>query len=172
MNQGIHTLDLLIFFAGPVHSVAGFYGVFLHKIEAEDQVVAVLKFENGALGTLFTSTCCMPDRGQRVTLYGTKGSFSRYGSTLEFYEVGSEKDRKRMMDLFGAGPKSDAASRDPMAVSVDGHTLIVEDMVRAIRQDCDPVIPLSSAKHSVQVAYAIYQSARKGREVKIEEVRQ
>lgn len=171
MNQGIHTLDLIIFLAGPVHSVAGFYGVFNHTIEAEDQVVAILQFENGALGTLFTTTCCVPDKAQRIFLYGTKGSFSRYGGTLEFYDMGPKKERQRMMDLFGAGPKSDAASRDPMAVSADGHMLIVEDLVKAVRSDREPVIPLSAAKHSVEVACAIYRSARKGREVKISEVR-
>jgi len=170
MNQGIHTLDLAIFLAGPVQSAAGFYGVFTHKIQAEDHTVAVLKFKNGAIGTLFATTCAVPEGSQRVHMYGTKGSFSRLGSALEFYEMGSAKERKRMMNLFSSTPKADA-SRDPMAVSADGHTLIVEDLVKAIRNDREPIIPISTAKHSVEVACAIYQSQRSGKIVNISRMR-
>lgn len=171
MNQGIHTIDLIQWLAGPVHSVAGFYGVFNHKIEAEDQTVAILKFENGALGTLYTTTCSIPGKEQRVHIYGTKGSYSRYGGTLEFYEVGTPKERKRMMDLFGERKSNEAVSTDPMAVSADGHMLIVEDLVRAIRTDREPCITLESAKHSVEIACAIFKSGRTGRVVKIADVK-
>ena len=37
MNQGVHTVDLLQWIAGPVEAVSGMYGVFAHEIEAEDQ---------------------------------------------------------------------------------------------------------------------------------------
>ncbi|HOJ31933.1 MAG TPA: Gfo/Idh/MocA family oxidoreductase [Candidatus Hydrogenedentes bacterium] len=171
MNQGIHTLDLAIFLAGPVKRVAGFYGVFNHKIEAEDQVVAVLEFENGALGTLFTTTCAIPEGAQRIYMYGSKGSFSRHGGTLEFYEMGPDKDRKRMMELFSGKPMSDAASKDPMAVSADGHMLIVEDMVKAIRLNREPAIPIAEARKSVDTACAIYKSARTGKMVEVASVR-
>lgn len=171
MNQGIHTLDLAIFLAGPVKRVAGFYGVFNHKIEAEDQVVAVLEFVNGALGTLYTTTCSIPEGAQRIYMYGSKGSFSRHGGTLELYEMGPERDRKRMMELFSGKAKSDAASKDPMAVSADGHMLIVEDMVKAVRLNREPVIPISEARKSVDTACAIYKSARTGRMVEVASMR-
>ena len=170
MNQGIHTLDLAIFLAGPVKRVAGFYGVFNHKIEAEDQTVAILQFENGALGTLYTTTCAIPEGAQRIYLYGSKGSVSKHGETLEFYEMGPEKERKRMMELFSGKPMSDAASRDPMAISSDGHMLIIEDMVKAVRLNRQPAIPLSEARRSVDTACAIYKSARLGKMVEVASV--
>jgi len=170
MNQGIHTVDLIQWLAGRVESVCGFYGVYNHRIEAEDQVVAVLKFENGALGTFYSTTCCIPEGAQRVYMYGTDGSFSIHGSMLEFYEVGTPEERKRMMDLFGCvAVKSDGAASDPMAVSADGHMLIIEDLVEAIRNNREPVIPISSAKHAVEIACAIYKSARAHREVRIQD---
>jgi predicted dehydrogenase len=167
MNQGIHTVDLVQWLAGPVRSVSAFYGVHNHAIEAEDQVVAVLKFENGALGTLYTTTCAVPEGAQRVYMFGTKGSFSRHGDKLEFYEMGPASERKRMMAAFGGVQTADAASRDPLAVSADGHTLIIEDLVQAVRRDRSPVIPIESAAHSVAIAAAIYQSGRTGREVRV-----
>ena len=170
MNQGVHTIDLIQWLAGPVESVCGFYDVHNHDIEAEDQTVAILKFENGALGTLYATTCCIPEGAQRVYMYGTKGSFSKHGSSLELYEMGTPAQRKRMMALFGGEKKVDAIGKDPMAVSADGHMLIVEDLVKAIRYDREPAIPISSAKHAVEIACAIYKSARTGKEVKISNI--
>lgn len=170
-NQGIHSVDLIQWLAGPVHSVCGFFGAFNHRIEAEDQAVAILKFESGALGTLFTTTCANPDQPQHVYMYGSKGSFSRKGDKLEFYELGTPKERERMMNLFGGVKKHDATGVDPMAVSANGHTLIVEDLVKAVQSNREPAIAIESAKHSVEIATAIYRSGRTGREVKISQVR-
>ncbi len=170
MNQGIHTLDLMCWFAGPVRSVAGFYKAHVHQIEAEDQAVAILRFENGALGTLFTTTCAIPEGTQRIHMFGTKGSFSRHANCLESYEMGSAAERTRMMERFGGGAKADSAAKDPMALSVDGHTKIVEDLVRAVRNNAEPAIPIASARHAVDVAVAIYKSGRVGREVPVGEV--
>ena len=170
MNQGIHTIDLIQWLAGRVESVCGFHDAHNHDIEAEDQAVAILKFENGALGTFYATTCCVPEDAQRVYMYGTKGSFSKHGGNLEFCEMGSPKERKRMMALFSGKKIDTAIGRDPMAVSADGHTLIIEDFVRAVRNHREPVIPISSAKHAVEIACAIYKSARTHREVKISDV--
>jgi predicted dehydrogenase len=172
MNQGIHTVDLIQWLVGPVDSVAGFYGVHNHKIEAEDQTVAILKFRNGATGTLITSTCCIPGKDQRIYVYGSKGSYCRVGGTLESYDMGGPKERERMMNLFGPGKKKKTTgSVDPMAVSADGHTIIIEDLVRAVRANRDPLITVKSAKHSVEVATAIFKAARTGRVVKVDSVK-
>lgn len=170
MNQGIHTVDLIQWLAGPVESVFGFYGVFNHKIEAEDQTVAVLKFASGALGTFYSTTCAIPEGAQRVYMYGSKGSFSKHGSTLELYEMGTKAERERMIKLFGGQKDDGAIAKDPMAVSADGHLLIVEDLVKAIRTNREPVIPISSATHAVEIACAIYKSGKTGKEVKVKDV--
>lgn len=171
MNQGVHTLDVLVHLAGEIDQVAGFYGVFNHEVEAEDQVVAALKFKNGALGTLLTTTCCIPGGEQRIYMYGTEGSFCREAGVLVSYDMGPEDERKRMMDLFSATPKEAALKSDPMALSSDGHIQIVEDLVRAIVEDGEPAIPLSRAKHAVEVATAIYKSGRTGRVISVDSVR-
>jgi predicted dehydrogenase len=155
-----------------VESVCGFYGAFCHKIEAEDQTVAVLRFKNGALGTLTTTTCCNPGKEQRIFIYGTKGCFSRHAGELEFFDAGTKAERTRMMAAFGKKESSSkGVSSDPMAVSADGHMLTVEDMVKAIRKDRKPLIGIDEATHAVEIATAIFKSARTGKVVKVADVK-
>src|SRR5438874_5611942 len=52
INQGIHTVDLLLWLLGDVVRVQARTGTLLHKIEAEDTAAAILEFTSGALGML------------------------------------------------------------------------------------------------------------------------
>jgi UDP-N-acetyl-2-amino-2-deoxyglucuronate dehydrogenase len=169
MNQGVHTVDLLQWLAGPVESVMGMFGVFGHEIEAEDQSVALLRFANGALGTLYTTTCAFPGHDQRITLYGDGGSFVKREGALESWKLLSDEDgtvETEMLERFG-DKKEASGSADPMAVSFNGHTQIIMDMVEAVQQDREPMISLHSARHAVEIINAVYESGRTGREVKL-----
>ena len=148
------------------------FGVFAHDIEAEDQTVALLRFENGALGTLYTTTCCFPGYDQRVTLYGSEGSITKDEGLLNSWRLESDPEREEeqeMLALFGGERYNHKASgaADPMAVSFDGHTQIVVDMIAAIAEDRQPAITLDSALHAVEIIDAIYESGRSGREITI-----
>ena len=59
--------------------------------------------------------------------------------------------------------KSGAA--DPLAVSFDGHTQIVIDLMDALREGRDPHISLDSARHAVEIINSIYESSRTGKEI-------
>ena len=171
MNQGVHTVDLLQWLAGPVASVMGMFGVFGHEIEAEDQTVALLRFANGALGTLYTTTCCYPGYDQLVTIYGTGGSISKLEGALNGWKLVDDKDgaeEAELMGLYGTDGAKGTGAADPMAVGFDGHTEIIADMVKAIKEDRDPTITLDSARHAVEIINAIFESGRTGREVKLQ----
>src|SRR5690606_39020677 len=61
MNQAIHSVDMLQWYMGPVESVQAITGNIKHKgIEVEDTAVAILRFKNGALGTIECSTAVFP----------------------------------------------------------------------------------------------------------------
>ena len=171
MNQGVHTVDLLQWLAGPVAAAMGAFGVFGHRIEAEDQTVALLRFANGALGTLYTTTCCYPGFNQRLTLYGTRGTIIKEEGSLHSWKMQDDpegKEEQELLVLYGAGRKASGAA-DPMAVGFDGHTQIIMDMIGAINEDRQPLITLESARHAVEIINAIYLAGRTGREVKVGE---
>src|SRR5204863_7474058 len=60
MNQGVHTMDLLLWLFGPIRRVFGKAAARLHAIDVEDTVVAVLEFASGAIGTFEAATSAFP----------------------------------------------------------------------------------------------------------------
>lgn len=171
MNQGVHTVDLLQWLGGRVKSVVGAFGVFGHDIESEDKSAALLKFENGALGTLTTTTCAYPGLSQIAVIHGDKGSIAWSEGHLTAWKIQGERmkeEEAEMLTLYGPKEKRGAStSSDPMAVGSSGHVGMIEDMVQAILEDREPGITIESARHAVEIVNAIYESGRTGKEVHI-----
>jgi len=171
MNQGVHTVDLLQWLGGRVKSVVGAFGVYGHDIEAEDKAAALLKFENGAIGTLTTTTCAYPGLSQIAVIHGEKGSIAWGEGHLTAWKIQGEQmkeEEEEMLAIYGPKEKRGAStSSDPMAVGSSGHVGMVEDMVQAILEDREPGITIESAKHAVEIVNAIYESGRTGKEVHI-----
>ena len=73
IDMGGHCIDLLEMFFGPVRRVSCFINNTVHDYTSEDSAVAMLRFENGALGTVDTFFC-MPDESSKnvLELYGSK----------------------------------------------------------------------------------------------------
>lgn len=172
-NQGVHTVDLLQWLCGPVTEVYGKFGVFAHDIEAEDKTVAVLTFANGALGTLTTTTAAYPGFDTAVFIHGDKGAISCQNG-LRVWRIQSEtpeaeaEEERQMMALYGPKEERDTGvASDPFALGSLGHRGEVEDMVQAIREDRDPMITIDSARHTVQILNAIYESGRTGLPVRL-----
>ena len=173
-NQGIHTMDLVQWLAGPVDSVFGYMGIYTHNIEAEDKVSALLRFKNGAIGTINTTTAAWPGGGDTLTLHGENGTIStaKERDILEIWKLRDDKDgsdEARMLSLFGPREKRDraATATDPNITGNLGHSAIFGDMVAAIRESRDPFITGRDARKPVEIMLAIYESCRTGREVRL-----
>ena len=116
MNQGVHTVDLMQWIAGPVSSVFAHTATAGHeRIEVEDLAVATLKFASGALGTLTASTASYDGQPARLELYGTEGSAIIEGDRLKFFKL---KD--------GTTATAEAVSAHAMSVA-RGGTASVKD---------------------------------------------
>ena len=88
INQGIHQVDLLLWFAGPVRDVFAMWQLgAAHKIESEDIVSAVLRYANGATGVIQASTALWPGYSERIELHGTKGTAIVTGDQLTAWDV-------------------------------------------------------------------------------------
>ena len=172
MNQGVHTIDLLQWLGGRVKSVFGGFGIFAHEIEAEDKAAAFLRFENGALGTLSTTTAAYGGDTQILVIHGDKGTVQKANElrTWKFLDDTEGEEEKAILALYGPKdqrPTGPSTASDPMAVGSTGHKFEVEDLVEAIWEDRDPYVTLQSATHAVEIVNAVYQSGREGRDVTI-----
>jgi predicted dehydrogenase len=172
MNQGVHTVDLLQWLGGRVASVFGGFGVYAHDIEAEDKTAAFLRFANGALGTLNTTTVAYGGVPRIVLIHGEKGTVCTMGE-LRSWKLMDDPEGEEEAELLRLyGPKDErseeaAVAVDPMAVGSVGHTFQIEDLVQAVREDRDPFVTIEDAVHAVEIVNAIYESGRHNREVAI-----
>src|ERR1700716_2944083 len=74
INQGVHTVDLLLWLFGDVVRVQARTATLLHEIEAEDSAAAILEFGSGALGILHVTTAAYPGSPRRIEITGTEGT--------------------------------------------------------------------------------------------------
>ncbi len=75
MNQGVHTVDLLVAALGQPVEVFAYADTLAHeRIETEDIAVGVVRFASGALGVLHGSTAAYPGLSARLQVHGDRGS--------------------------------------------------------------------------------------------------
>ena len=163
INQGVHTVDLLLWLLGDITRVSARAITALHNIEVEDTLVATLEFANGALGTLGASTAIYPGYPRRLELCGSAGN------------IIVEHDRIIAADLRNSSEsliKDESHERNPSSTSpvvsnVSGHRRILEDFLLAIKTNSIPRCNGWEGRRSVEVVQAIYESSRRGQPVQI-----
>lgn len=160
MNQGIHGIDLLQYVMGPIHSVKAYADTLTHKIDVEDTLTAVIRYKNGALGTLVVTTSCTPGYPMRHAFMGEKGTIVLEEDKLVTWNVEGEEKAEEP-----AAPGPEAAASNPAAITMDGHTRIIKDMADAVRENRAPMIPPETGRTAVDLVLAMYESAKTNREV-------
>lgn len=156
---GIHWLDLAMHLTGSsIESVAGFTAnVGGQPIDVEDSATAVLRFDNGMLGTL-TSGYYL-DRGyhSHVKIWGSKGWVHlepMKDQPLTWYtSVGPQKGKVQTWD----GDKSPR-----------GYTPFVQAAVKACAEMTDPPVTATESLRALSTVFAIYDSADTGRSQTVE----
>ena len=162
INQGVHTVDLLLWLMGDVARVKAKAITALHDIEVEDTVVAALEFANGAIGTLEATTSVYPGYPRRIELTGSEGTI-----ILEDNQIVAADLRNGVVDLVRPEPgdqqeSTNARSTSPVVSDVSGHKKILEDFLRAIETDGQPICNGYEGRRSVELVQAIYESSRTG----------
>ena len=155
MNQGIHTVDTLLWLLGPAASVTAQSGTLLHTIEVEDTIVATLRFACGALGTLEATTAAFPGYPRRIEITGTKGTVIVDGDDLVAADL-----RNSDRELALVSRTAHASASSPVVADASAHQRVFEDFFDAIRNDRDPVCSGEEGRKSVALVRAIYESAR------------
>src|SRR6185436_2912440 len=132
MNQGVHTVDLLLWLFGPVRRVSGKVATQLHTIAVEDTAVAVLEFANGAIGTIEATTAAYPGYARRVELTGSNGTATLEGDALVAVDVRNGLGvSHRPVTSSDRATVENAAS--PVVSDVSAHRAVIEDFMAAVQ---------------------------------------
>ena len=155
MNQGVHTVDLLLWLLGDVTRVQSRIATALHKIESEDTAIAILEFASGALGSLQATTAAYPGYPRRVEITGSEGTV-----ILEHDRIIAMDLRNPPADAAQAAPTDTNLSASSAAVTdIRGHQKILEDFLSAIEHDTRPLCDGPQGRKSVALIEAIYRAA-------------
>ena len=164
MNQGVHTVDLLLWLFGPVRRVFGRVATMLHRIEVEDTAVAVLEFANGALGTLEAATSAYPGYSRRIELTGSEGTIVLDGDRLSAVDL---RDGSGGSSGSGRSSGSTVSASSPIVADASAHQRVVEDFIRAMAAKTPPCCDGRDGRKSVALIEAIYASSRTGEPVQL-----
>ena len=161
MNQGVHTVDLLLWLMGEVRRVSARSLTALHDIEVEDTVVATLEFRNGAIGTLEAATSVYPGYPRRLELTGSEGTI-----ILEQDRIVAADLRTAQVEIVAPTTASaNASATSPVVSDIREHKELLKDFLQAIGTNGSPVCDGVEGRRSVALVEAIYESARTGNPV-------
>ena len=170
MNQGIHSLDYLLYLLGDPVEVSAYMNTPVKKgVEVETNLVAIMKFKTGTLATIEASTEIYPGYKKRIEISGSEGSISMVEDDLVRWDFKKERKADQgIRDRFTNKGKHGGGASDPLAISFEGHRRQFQELVDVVKgkkkqMTCDG----KEGLRSVMVVNAIYKAAKSGRVVKL-----
>jgi UDP-N-acetyl-2-amino-2-deoxyglucuronate dehydrogenase len=162
VSQAIHLIDALIWFLGEPKSVFARAGSYRTNIDVDDTSVAVIEFENGAIGQVTSTVSAAGPERSRLEVYGSELSAvsqgAVYDSTSEPFALSSP------VAANADAIRDEIEERVPRAYRLL-HRGAVNDFLTAIREDRPPLAGIEACRTALQVTTAIYKSAMTGQPV-------
>jgi predicted dehydrogenase len=176
VSQAPHYLDLMSWFMGPASELYAYWDNYNHSnIEVDDTVVALLRFESGAMGSIVLSNSQRPGLFGKIHIHGSSGA-----------SVGAETDSGSPF-ISGVTEKMDPPFNDmwtipgeehllqvwnqedrsrPWDVMTHYHELQLGDFLSAVLEDREPSIDAKAGRMVVELFTAVYQAQRYRKPVK------
>jgi predicted dehydrogenase len=163
MNQGIHAVDLLQWFAGMPTEVFGRRTRRVHTgIEVEDTACAALTFASGALGTIEASTALFPGWERRIEICGENGSARLEDDRLVKWDFRQSLPEDAAILAAAANNNTRSGSSAPNQISHEGHLRQIQDLIDGLRENRPLAIDGREARKAIALIRALYESADRG----------
>lgn len=164
MNQCIHGIDLLRWMMGD--EIEEIYGAtrqqFHDYLEAEDVGMAVIKFKNGAIGTIEGTTNVFPKNlEETLYIFGENGTVKIGGTStnnIDVWDFAVETEE----DQQNKGLEEETSN-----VYGNGHTSLFADVMDAIENDRKPYVDAVAGRNALEVVLSIYKSQKTAMPVKL-----
>jgi UDP-N-acetyl-2-amino-2-deoxyglucuronate dehydrogenase len=156
INHAIHTLDLLLWLLGDVSKLQASLTIKLHKVPFEDTATALLEFANGVSGIFQATTAAYPGYPRRVEITGTEGTV-----ILEHDRVIAANLRNPPPGMKAvAAPDTNPSASSPVVSDIRGHQAILEDFLKAIKENDKPLCDGREGRRSVALIEAMYRASK------------
>jgi len=154
-QQAIHHVDTINWLLGPIESINATITNRLNDLEAEDTIVAIMKFENGALGTIEATTAARPeDFEASLSVVGEKGMVLVGGIALN----------KIVTWEFVEAISTDKSIPAQCSQEVENgygisHGPLLQGVIDALQKGkIDTIAPPEDAINTAKVVHALYKS--------------
>jgi predicted dehydrogenase len=154
-QQAIHHVDAINWLLGPIESVNATITNRLNDLEAEDTLVAIMKFESGALGTIEATTAARPeDFEASLSVVGEKGMVLVGGIALNKIEtwkfIESNSEDESISDRF---------SQEVETGYGISHGPLLQNVIDALQANrIDTLVSPDDAINTARVVHALYKS--------------
>jgi len=156
MNQSPHSLDLFIWLGGKPRRVLSRVDTRLHNIQVEDTVEAMLDYEDGHTGWLYTTTAEWPGEN-RLEFTGERGKLVIQDRTLRLYRMSRTIQEETATGAMWGKPEG---SWETIEVTPEpaGHPRVVQQFARAIRLGEPLIATGDDGRNSLELANALLLS--------------
>lgn len=155
MNQASHYVDMVQWFGGEIEEVKSITATLERKIEAEDTGAAIIRFKNGAIGSINVTMLTYPRNMEgSITILGEKGTVRISGiamNRIEHWEFADTRDYDREVEK---------ASTNPSSVYGFGHSGYYRNVLDVLAGKEKPVCDGSEGRKSLWLLEEIYREVR------------
>ena len=164
LNQCPHNLDVLQWLCGmPVEISATCSVAQWHDVEIEDDVIATMKFANGAQGAFITSTGIHPGTN-RLEIATDKGTIViEGGAKLTVYEL--DKSLAEMAANDKVNPAVTTITYDFPKAKIMGHSFVLNAFASAILHGTELFVKGEEGINSLTLSNAMYLSDWTGKRI-------
>lgn len=148
LNQGIHSIDLLLWLLGDAVDAVGFGAARHRPGDADDTAAGAIRFAGGALASVLATTGTPPGSPATLTLHTTTGTASfRQAETVAWTFPDVPPPPTSTTAGMGAS--------DPRAIGHSGHVDQWRDIVAALAEGREPAVTLRDGLRAVAVCEAL-----------------
>jgi UDP-N-acetyl-2-amino-2-deoxyglucuronate dehydrogenase len=157
-TQFSHFIDLLYWMIGDIKNVRAIRKNFTHKgiIEFEDTGIALLEFENGAVGNInYTINSYKKNMEGSLAIFGEKGTVKiggEYLNKLEYQQIAGEK----IVDLPVSNKANDYGSYQG---SMSNHDKVYQNLVEVLLHSGKMVASSYDGLKTVEIIEKIYAAS-------------
>ncbi|MBI5381209.1 MAG: Gfo/Idh/MocA family oxidoreductase [Opitutae bacterium] len=167
VQHAFHYIDLLQYIVGPVRKVQARMTNIAHpSVQLEDTTLAFLDYECGAQGVVEASTALWPGTDIRIEINGTDGTAIMTGEKIAAWKFRDDRPEDAEIRNYGSGSQATGATGAADLGHAD-HAVVIQDMVDAINQNREVIIPVTSVRPTLEIVLAMYQSAARNQPVSL-----